>query len=342
MDKALPALLPALRWLHDQGDVADALRLVEAVHDLLTDTAGVATASVLMDIADGIEDGPPAASLGCLRVAQMVFVIESFGHGVAACDILAAGIAADSGEPLRAVGLYKQGLAGLDASFEPALTGRGWHNFGILLRRLGRAEESYDAQRLALAAYRDCGLATPVADCHVGIGMALHDLGRLDEALEPYAAARALYREFGEEHLLADVDDRRGLVLCDLGRYEEAEAAHSAAITRYDSLDEEHRAARSRRYRSHPLDHAGRGEDAIADLDAARATFADLGDDLEVARCDAALAAALIGLGQERAARPLLDSARRALEALDEQHEAAWCAELLADPTTITHRHPES
>lgn len=115
---------------------------------------------------------------------------------------------------------------------------RGWHNFGILLRRLDRPADCLDAQQRALAAYGQSGLALPAADCHVGVGMALHDLGEPAGALEPYAAARALYTEFGAQHLLADVDDRRGLALCDLGRYEEAELAHAGAIERFELLDD--------------------------------------------------------------------------------------------------------
>jgi tetratricopeptide (TPR) repeat protein len=333
-------LVPALRLLHQEGDLHHGLQLVEAIADLVGGAPTLRTAAALLDIGDELHAEAAVEALVCLGRARLLFDLEESGHGIALCDLVAAEIFAATGREEEAAELYERGLDLLQPERDADWAGRAWHNFGILLHRLSRPGEALDAHTEALEAYRTTGRATPTADCHVGIGMALHALDRGDEALEPYAAARALYTEFDEEVLLADVDDRRGLVLCDLGRYEEAIAAHEAAIARYDALGHDWSAARSRRYLSHPLDHAGRHQEALTVLETARAVFAEALDEAEIARCDASTAAALLGLGQEVAARPLLDSARRALAELSLEHESDWCARLLDDPASLPHRHP--
>jgi hypothetical protein len=175
----------------------------------------------------------------------------------------------------------------------------------------------------------------------VEIGRTLHLLGRGADALEPYAAGRALHAEFGDAPEVAAIDDLRGLVLCDLGRYEEAVTAHAAAETGYRGLGEEWEAARSARFRSHPLDHLDRHTDALEALAGARDVFTRLRDDLEASRCDAGTAAALLGLGHLAAARPLLQAAQAVLADHGCEGEALWCADLLDDPASLAHEHPE-
>jgi tetratricopeptide (TPR) repeat protein len=328
MEEGIAELVPALRVLHEEGDTATALRLVEAIADLAEGEAGLRTAAALQEVGERLPAEAAAAAFSCLGAARRCYAAEGVDLGVGACDVLAAERFAAGGAEERAAELFAQGVALLDADLDPGFAGRAHHNHGILLHRLGRHEEALHAHDHGLAAYRRTGRAVPAADCHVGMGMALHGLGRTEEALEPYAAARALYLEFDEQLLLADVDDRRGLALCDLGRFEEAAAAHQAAVTRYEGLGEGWLAARSRRYRSHPLDHAGRVEEALGDLEAARQVLADHDDDVEVARCDAAVGAALLA------------AAERALTAAELDDEADWCARLLEDPSTLAHRHP--
>jgi tetratricopeptide (TPR) repeat protein len=183
----------------------------------------------------GRRPGPTTAALGpattvrlpraCLAAARAIRDEDDHDHGTATCDVRAAELLAAAGQLDRAARLYRDALEYVDVEADPITGGRAWHNYGFVLRHLDRADESLAAQRKVLAAYRQTGLATPNAGCHVGIGLALCNIGRAGEALEPYAAARALYVEFREGEFLADVDDRRGLALCELGRYQEAAAA---------------------------------------------------------------------------------------------------------------------
>jgi tetratricopeptide (TPR) repeat protein len=339
MREHIEGLVPALRRLHDEGDTASALCLVEVIADLAGGTQSLQTAARLVAVAEALAWSPPGPALSCLGVARGIYFGEEFDHGMGACDVIAADILGVNDDEDRALDLYPQGLGLLDAEVDPALLGRAWHNLGILQLRGGDPDASLESQQQALEAYRLTGRASPTADCHVGIGIALESIGRHADALEPYAAARGLFLEFGENERLADVDDRRGLALCELGRYEESAAAHAAAITRYDTIEEPWCAARSRRYRSHPLDHAGRIDEALTALEAARGVLTAFGDEVEAARCDASSAAALLGLGQEAAARALLQRACGVLadNALDD--EADWCERLIEDPSTLAHQH---
>jgi tetratricopeptide (TPR) repeat protein len=334
-------LLPALRALHEAEATAPALRLLEVIQRLLDGQATVGMARALMAIADDLDPEPMGAPLACLDIARSMLLSLERPTVVAACDLLAAEVLAVAGDREEAERWYRSGLETVDLDRDRVLAGRAWLHLGIVLRRDGRPAEALEAFEQALEVLRGTWLAAPVADCHAEVAQTLHEMGRGADALEPLAAARALYAEFDEPALVAGVDDRRGHVLCDLGRYEEAVTAHSAAESRYAGLGEEWEAARSARFRAHPLDHLGRRDEALDVLAGVRDTFTRLHDDLEAARCDAASAAALLGEGLEAAARPLLQSARAALAEHGCEGEALWCADLLEDPSRLTHEHPE-
>jgi tetratricopeptide (TPR) repeat protein len=239
------------------------------------------TAMRLMGTAGDLPETPAGPPLACLATAREIFEAESMPHGMASCDFLAADIFAANGDMERALELAELSLPLLEVEIDAELVGRGWHNQGIRLHRLGQTEAALHAHEVALEAYRVDGRAVPTADCHVGIGMALVELSRAEDALGSYADARALYREFGAWDLLADVDDRRGLALTELGRYEEAVLAHGAAVDRYLSLGREWHAATGA-----ALLGMGHGTAARPLLDSARRMLASYGLDGEAEWCE--------------------------------------------------------
>jgi tetratricopeptide (TPR) repeat protein len=337
----LEALAAVLRRLHADGEVADALVVVDAAQALLTDVQTTATALGLLDVAQRLDPEPPAAALACVAVAKGILLEDEQPAAAAACDIVAGEVFDGAGAAEEAEHWYRAGLEAADAAADPQLVARGWLRLGTLLRQTDRAAEAVEPLARALALHRRQRDAVAVADTHLELGRAHVDLGREGDALEPYAAAAALYREFGRADRCAVVDDARGEALCALGRYAEAETAHAQAAAAYRALDHGHAAARSERRRSHPLHHLGRHAEAIAVAEAARGVLTEVGDDAEVAACDAAIGAALLAMGQAEAARSLLVRTQAAFAALERHDDADWCALLLDEPDALHHGHGE-
>ncbi len=107
---------------------------------------------------------------------------------------------------------YRRALE-IDPGFADAL-----NNLGNVLRDLGRFEEAESALRRAL-------LVSPVfASAHFNLGNVLRDLGRLEDAEASYRRALEIKENQPEAHI------NLGTTLRDLGRWTDAEASYRRAI----------------------------------------------------------------------------------------------------------------
>ena len=95
---------------------------------------------------------------------------------------------------------------------------QAWHNRGVILARLGRAEE-------AVAAFERAIAITPNAESWDGLGSAYQLLGRAQDALRSFDTALALSPRFVAAMC------HRGSALADLRRFPEAIASFDAALS---------------------------------------------------------------------------------------------------------------
>ncbi|MEU3568054.1 tetratricopeptide repeat protein [Kitasatospora sp. NPDC036755] len=125
---------------------------------------------------------------------------------------------------LRAVG---SAGSGADASDEAS----AWNDYGISLRLAGRAEESVEAHRraLAVAAGRSGPSGSSGSSGRLvalfNLGEVLRTVGRPEEALEPLEHVRAICRDHEDRYCEAEAWKSTGAALRALGRDDEAARA---------------------------------------------------------------------------------------------------------------------
>lgn len=95
----------------------------------------------------------------------------------------------------------------------------GWKMLGVVLKLLGRTDESLGVLKKLLE------LVPNDAEAHNNLGVILRDLGRLVEAEESYRQALAIAPDYAEAH------SNLGSTLRDLGKSSAAASSYSKAIT---------------------------------------------------------------------------------------------------------------
>ena len=104
----------------------------------------------------------------------------------------------------------------------------GWKVLGVLLKQMGRLDESLLPMRKSVL------LSQQDAEAHTNLGATLRALGRFDEAEASYRKAIALKPDYAEVH------NNLGNMLTELGRLAEAEASLKQAISLKPDLAEAH------------------------------------------------------------------------------------------------------
>ncbi len=104
-----------------------------------------------------------------------------------------------------------------------------WHNYGLALAELGRAEEAVEAHERARNLFEEMSDPAHMASAWNSLGRALADLGRLEEAVEAHTQARAVHKEIGKRRGEAHAWGNLGQTLQELDRVEEAVEAYTRA-----------------------------------------------------------------------------------------------------------------
>jgi CHAT domain-containing protein len=180
----------------------------------------------------------------------------------------------------------------------------GWalaeQNRAVILRSLGRFEDSIRASENALSRFRRLGLKVEAARAKQNLAITYFVLGRYNEALDLLGRARDVFQADGRQRDTARIELFISDCLLQLRRYGDALAKSEEARVHFDKL--ESRLEVGQAIVNRGIAYAGlrRFDEAIASLTEARRLFLEEGNAVLVADADLEIAVVQIRQGQLR------------------------------------------
>ncbi len=229
--------------LHQQGRIADAIRIYEEILQKIPDHFGAL--NLLGVIA--------CQNRACERAVQLISKAISINPNVPAAH-------SNLGVALRELKRHEEALSSFDRAIalKPDYA-EAHHNRGLALKELGRPEEAIASYDKAISLKPDC-------EACYNRGNVLAELKRFEDAIASYDNAIALNPNYADAHC------NRGNALKEVSRLEQALLSYERAIALRPSDAESHS------NRGHALKELRRLEEALVSYDRAIALKPDYAD----------------------------------------------------------------